>query len=133
MAEPTYNSADQASVDNAAKEAVRRESEDKATFGVWMNHPKGRDLLYRLVYEICHLGQPFFAADDQGRSDTHRTYLALGERNIGAYIDNRLRQHPELYMKMLQEQQFEAEVRRSRLQKQNDKEDLSDGGSKPAD
>jgi len=90
MTDATFNSADQASVDNAAKEAARREAEDNETIRVWMNHRNGRDLLYRLVFDTCHMGRTFTALDDQGRSDALRTYLDLGERNIGAFIDERL-------------------------------------------
>lgn len=116
-----YDAGDQATVDNQAKEAARRDAEDAETFRVWMNHPKGRDLLFRIVYERCHMGETFVANDDQGRSDTHRTYLHLGERNIGAWLDTQLRLHPELYVEMLKEQQTENELRLSRLKKQNER------------
>lgn len=123
-----YDAADQATVDNQAKESVRREREDDETIRVWMNHPKGRDLLFRIAYEVCHLGETFTAADDTGRSDTHRTYLNLGMRNAGAWLDERMRRHPELYMKMLQEQEVERQSRNARLVKQNEKQEESDGG-----
>ena len=115
----TYNAEDQATVDNQAKEAARRNAQDSETFRVWMNHPHGRDLLFRLVYEICHLGETYAAVDAMGHSDTHKTYLHLGERNIGAYLDERMRKHPELYMQMLKEAEIEAELRRSRIEGQN--------------
>lgn len=118
-----YDAGDPAAVDEAAKESARREREDIETFRIWMNHPKGRDLLYRLVYEVCHLGQTFVAADEAGRSDALRTYLHLGERNIGAFIDQRLRRHPELYMRMLAEQDVERDIRNQRLIRQNMQED----------
>lgn len=129
MTDSAYDASDQASVDNQAKEAARRAAEDAETFRVWLTHPKGRDLLYRIVYERCHLGETFFAADDAGRSDTHRTYLHLGERNVGAWLDAQLRAHPELYVKMLQEQQIDNELRASRLKKQNERTDERNGGS----
>lgn len=119
----TPDIADQASVDNAAKEAARREAEDNETMRRWMSHAKGRDLLFRIVFEVCHMGRTFVAYDDQGRSDTHRTYLDLGERNVGAYIDAMMKRHPKLYMEMLSEAQLEQEVRQSRIAKQNEKND----------
>lgn len=123
MIDSTYDASDQATVDNQAKESARRDKEDAETIRVWMSHPKGRELLYRIVYEICHMGQTFVAVDHQGHSDTHRTYLDLGERNIGAWLDEQLRKQPKLYMEMLQEQEIEREVRSARLAKQNAKAD----------
>ena len=122
-----YDSSDPVAVDNAAKEAARRERQDHETLRIWMNHENGRDLLYRFVFEHCHLGETFTALDDQGRSDTHRTYLHLGERNIGAWLDTQMRSHPELYMKMLQEAAIGEQLRNTRLIKQNEKKDERDG------
>jgi hypothetical protein len=122
-----YDASDPVAVDNAAKEKARRERQDDETVRVWMNHPNSRDLLYRLVFEACHMGETFVATDDQGRSDTHRTYLHLGERNIGALIDGMMRKHPELYMKMLEEAEVERQLCNARLLKQNEKKDERDG------
>jgi hypothetical protein len=116
-----YDSSDQASVDNAAKDAARRLKQDKETMRIWMSHPHGRDFLYRLVFETCHMGRTFTALDDHGRSDALRTYLDIGERNIGAFLDEMMRQHPKEYMTMLEEQRIEAELRETRLQKQNER------------
>jgi hypothetical protein len=127
MQDQTYDAADQATVDNQAKEAARREAEDNETVRIWMSHAKGRDFLYRIVYDTCHLGQTFVASDDRGRSDPLRTYLHLGERNIGAWLDERMRRHPKLYTDMLTEQQIERESRAARIQKQNAKKDGFDG------
>ena len=123
-----YDSSDPVAFDNAAKEKARREAQDDATMRVWMNHPNGRELLYRLVFDYCHIGEPLYEAkDDTGRSDTHRTYLHLGERNIGALLDEKMRRHPELYMKMLEEEEVARQLRNSRLLKQNAKKDARDG------
>lgn len=119
----TPDIAEQADVDNAAKEAARRDAEDLETFRIWMSHPKSRDLLYRIVFITCHMGSTFTAVDDTGRSDPLRTYLDLGERNIGAWLDERLRKHPKLYMDMLTEQQIERQGRLDRIRKQNEKDD----------
>lgn len=116
-----FDAGNQAAVDNAAKAAARQAREDRETIAVWMNHPHGRDLLYRIIYETCHLGTgEFLAFDAQGRSDTHRTYVHIGERNIGALLDSMLRDHPDLYTKMLKEQQAKAELRASRIATQNE-------------
>lgn len=120
--ELTPDIAEQAAVDNAAKEAARREKEDDETIQIWMSHPKGRDLLFRFTNNVCHMGETFTASDDVGRTDTHRTFLHLGERNIGAWFDERMRRHPKLYMQMLTEQQAERELRESRIRKQNEKD-----------
>jgi hypothetical protein len=117
----TPDIAEQADVDNAAKEAARREREDDETIRVWMSHPKGRDLLFRFTNQVCHMAETFVAADDAGHTDTHRTFLNLGERNIGAWMDERLRRHPRLYMDMLNEQAIEREARFDRIRKANDK------------
>jgi len=122
-----YDSSDPAAVEAAAREAGRRDAEDDETIRVWMNHSKGRDLLYRIVFQTCHLGETFTAIDESGRSDTHRTYLHLGERNIGAWLDERMRRHPELYMKMLDEQRIENELRNTKLLKQNERQDAQNG------
>lgn len=119
--ELTPDIADQANVDNAAKAAATRERDDDETIKIWMSHPKGRDLLFRFTNEICHMGETYVAADDAGRTDTHRTFLNLGERNIGAWLDERMRRHPKLYMDMLTEQAREREVSASRIRKANDK------------
>jgi hypothetical protein len=127
MPEGVYDSSDQVAIDNAAKEKARRDLQDDNTVGAWMRHPNGREFLFRLIFEHCHMGETYVATDDQGRSDTHRTYLHLGERNIGALIDERLRRHPELYMKMLEEAEIERQLRDSRLRKQNEKKEERDG------
>jgi hypothetical protein len=115
-----YDAADPAAVDAASREAARRDAEDRQTVRVFMDHPKSRDFLFRLVNERCHLSETFVAIDDHGRSDPLRTYLHLGERNIGAWLDEQMRRHPDLYMKMLNEQQIEREARNVRLLKQNE-------------
>ena len=112
---------DRAAVDNVAKQAAARERQDDETIRIWMSHPHGRDLLFRFVDVICHMGETFTASDDVGRTDTHRTFLHLGERNIGAWMDRQMRKHPKLYMDMLTEQQVERELRESRIRKQNEK------------
>lgn len=122
-----YDSSDPVAVDNAAKEQARRERQFDNTVGAWMKHPGSREFLFYLIFEACHMGETYVATDDQGRSDTHRTYLHLGERNIGALIDERLRRHPELYMKMLQEAETERELRNTRLLKQNERKKERDG------
>lgn len=118
-----YDASDQAAVDNQAKEAARRDARDRETIRIWMNHPHGRDLLYRMVYEWCHLGETFTATDEIGRSDPLRTYLHVGERNIGARLDQALRVDAESYVLMLKEQQTLEELRRARLEKQQKAED----------
>jgi hypothetical protein len=118
-----YDSSDPAAIEAAAREAGRRDAEDDETIRVWMNHSKGRDLLFRFVFVICHLGETYIAIDQQGRADTHRTFVHLGERNMGAWLDERMRRHPELYMKMLDEQRIENELRNTKLLKQNERQD----------
>jgi hypothetical protein len=128
MPDGIYDAGDEAAINAAGREAARREAEDANTFRVWMNHPHGRDLLFRIVNERCHLAETFLAMDDHGRSDTHRTYAHIGERNIGAWLDEQMRRHPDLYMKMLQEQQIEREARNMRLLKQNENKDGRENG-----
>jgi hypothetical protein len=120
--ELTPDLGDQAAVDNAAKDAARIERDREESFRHWMSHDKGRALLGFIVDELCHLGETFAAVDDQGRSDTHRTYLHLGERNIGAWFDAQMRKHPKLYMQMLTEQQVDRELRLDRIREQNKKD-----------
>ena len=50
----TPDLADAATVDNAARDAKRRDAEDDETIRRWMSHPKGRDLMYRIVFDTCH-------------------------------------------------------------------------------
>lgn len=122
-----YDAGDEAAINAAGREAARREAEDHNTFRFWMNHPHGRDLLFRIVNVRCHLGETFLALDDGGRSDTHRTFLHIGERNIGAWFDEQMRKHPDLYMKMLQEQSIEREAHDVRLRKQNENKEEREG------
>ena len=122
-----YDAGDEAAVDAQRSEAARRDAEDDETIRVWMNHPKGRDLLYRIVFQVCHHAETYIAADEKGRTDTHRTFLSLGERNIGNWFDDRLRRHPALYMEMLREQEIERELRNTKLLKQNEKQDERNG------
>lgn len=122
-----FDAGDLNQVNAAQHEAARRERDDTETFRIWMSHPHGRDLLYRIAYDTCHLGETFYAVDNEGRSDTHKTYLHIGERNIGAWLDERMRRHPELYMRMLQEAEIEREARLSRVRKQNEAQDKRDG------
>jgi len=67
-----YDASDPVAVDNAGKEAARREAEDLETIRVWMSHPKGRDLLFSVIQERCHLAETFIATDEAGRSDMHQ-------------------------------------------------------------
>lgn len=126
MPDAAYDSADPRFEEAERKEQGRREATDRETMRIWMNHPSGRALLYRFVYETCHLGETFAAYDNEGRSDTHRTYLSMGERNAGAWLDGRMREHPELYMKMLDEQRIDAELRATRLEKLAKERDETD-------
>jgi hypothetical protein len=128
MSDTAYDAGDQATVDNTAKEAARRDADDLETLRVWMDHPKGRDLLFRIIHQWCHLGEFFLAADDHGRTDEFRTALHLGERNIGARIDGKIREHTELYVKMLREQQLNEQVRKDRLAKREKEKKGDDGG-----
>lgn len=129
MESGSYDANDPHAVEAAKKEAEQRDREDDETFRVWMTHPKGRELLARIAFEVCHLAETFMAADDRGRSDTHRTYLQLGERNIGAWLDERMRRHPELYMQMLQEQEAARISRGARLAEQNERQQQEEGST----
>lgn len=122
-----YDSTDPAAIEAARRAAGRREKDDDETIKVWMNHPNGRDLLYRITFAVCHLGDLFTASDEQGRTDTHRTFLHLGERNIGAWFDERMKRHPKLYMEMLAEQEVLRQARDIQLRKQNEKQDELNG------
>jgi hypothetical protein len=126
MPDTAYDSNDPRFEEADRKEQGRRDATDRETVRVWMGHPNGRSLLYRFVYETCCLGEIYTALDNEGRSDTHRTYLAMGMRNAGAWLDGRMREHAELYMKMLDEQRIEAELRASRLEKLAKERDQAD-------
>lgn len=109
-----YDASDPVAIDNAGKEAARREAEDRETIRVWMSHPKGRDLLYRMM-EACDIfGSPFVA----GEPDT--TAYRCGAQNMGKQLLLiPCQYHADLYMKMMNEQQIEREGRNVRLLKQN--------------
>jgi hypothetical protein len=115
-----YDAGDQAAVDNQAKEAKRREADDTETVRIWMSHPNGRDLLYRTLEE-CHI------FDECRGRDALETYFNLGERNIGNRLLQRMQRHPELYMKMMAEQEIERQGRAARLKKQEEKKAERDG------
>lgn len=125
MPDTQYDAGDPVQISDAARELQRRDAEDNETIRVWMNHPKGRDLLYRIVFDVCHTARTRYEVDVNGQSDTHRTYLDLGERNIGAWFDERLKRHPDLYMAMLKEQEIERDARQSRIAKRNAEQDQS--------
>jgi hypothetical protein len=115
-----YDASDQAAVDNAAKEAVRRERQDDETIRIWLSHENGRDLIFRMLEE-CHI-----FGDCRG-VDTHSTYWNLGERNIGNRLLARVQRPPALYMKMMQDQQAAQDLRNTRLRKENERKDQRDG------
>jgi len=117
-----YDASDPVAVDNAGKEAKRRETEDRETVRVLMSHPKGRDFVYRFL-GVCHIW------DDCRGADTHDTYFNLGERNIGTWWLKHLEAHPELYKRMIEEQHVLRQARDMRLQKQNEDKDQRDGGT----
>ena len=125
MHDVAYDSADPRMEEAERKEQGRREAEDRETVKVWMNHPKGRALLYRFIYEVCHVNEMFAAYDNDGRSDTHRTYLHLGERNAGNWLLMRMQEHPDLYGKMLEERRIDDELRQTRIE-QLAKQDTED-------
>lgn len=125
-----YDAGDEAALDAARREAAARERQDDETVRVWMNHPHGRDLLYRFVHDICHHGEAeTYATDNEGRVDTHKTFVTIGERNAGNWLHDRMKRQPELYVKMLSEQETARQVRNDRLCKQNEKQDERDGRS----
>lgn len=119
-----YDASDQAAVDNQAKEAARRERTDDETVKGWMSHPNGRDLIYRML-EDCNI-----FGDCRG-NDVHDTYWNLGARNMGLRLLQRVQKHSSLYVKMMEEQQIERELRNTRLQKQNEKKEAREGYGGP--
>lgn len=117
-----YDASDQAAVDNAGRDAARRDAEDHETIRIWMSHPKGRDLIWRFL-ELCHIN------DDCRGKEPLDTYFNLGERNIGNWWLTKVLRHPKLYMEMVAEQEVEREAKNQRLLKQNERKD--GGGEEP--
>jgi hypothetical protein len=115
-----YDAGDQAAVDNQAKEAARRERQDDETVKAWLSHPNGRDLIFRMLESANIFG------DCRGE-DTHATYWMLGARNMGLQLLMRVQKHSALYVRMMDEQQAERELRNTRLLKQNERKDERDG------
>jgi hypothetical protein len=126
MPDAQYDAGDPNAIAEAAREVKRREAEERETIGVWMNHPNGRDLLWRIVFEVCHHARTYLAADQLGHSDTHRTFLDLGERNIGCWLDDRMRRHAGLYRLMLDEQEMYRDTRNAKLAKQAEQQGETD-------
>jgi hypothetical protein len=106
-----------------------REREDDETMRIWMGHPKGRDFLYRFVFEVAKAQTEFVAANADGSTDVHRTFVSIGERNMGGWWLSRMQRHPKLYMDMLTEQETERQLRDARLRKQNEQQEERDGRS----
>lgn len=74
-----------------------RKSQAKSDLKVVMALPDGRRLMYRIIYEICHVE----ALSYTGNSDTT---LREGERNAGLTIKNELMdEHPDAYLDMILE------------------------------
>lgn len=122
-----YDAADPEAIASAERQKQVRETDDNETVRIWMNHPKGRDLLYRFVFEVAKTEQEFVAVDLEGRTDKYKTFVSIGERNMGKWWHDAIRRHPDLYAKMLQEQEFERVVRASRLRNQAEQQEASDG------
>lgn len=122
-----YDAGDQEAINQQKREAGSRDREDDETIRVWMNHPKGRDLLYRIVYEVCGFGVARTFSDTLGRTDTHAMYLHIGGQNIGAWFEERLRRHPALYTEMLTEQEIARASRDAQLKKQNERQERENG------
>ena len=115
-----YDASDQAAVDNQAKEAARRDRLYDETIKSWMSHPNGRDLIYHMLEQANIYG------DCRGE-DTHGTYWNLGARNFGLQLLMRVQKHSGLYVRMMEEQQIERELRNTRLLKQNERKEARDG------
>jgi hypothetical protein len=122
-----YDAGDPQAIEAQRLQAQIREREDDETVRIWMNHEKGRDFLYRFVFDVAGVEGEFIASDVNGNTDVHRTFAKIGERNMGAWWHDRMRRHPEQYMKMLQEQERERELRDARLKKQNEAQEANDG------
>lgn len=74
-----------------------RRSQELADVRDVMATPQGRRLMYRIVYEVCHIE----ALSYSGTSDTN---VREGERNVGLTIKNELMdQHPDMYLQMILE------------------------------
>ena len=123
MSDGIYDASDPIAVDNAAKEAARRDAEDRETFRIWMSHPNGRDLLYRMM-DACDI---FGSAFVSGESDT--TAFRLGRQDVGKMLLLvPCQNHPDLYMKMMNEQRIDREARNTRLVRQNEAKDERENG-----
>lgn len=128
-----YDAGDPIAVESQRRQAEVRERDDDETVRIWMGHPKGRDFLFRFVFETAKAGAEYVAANLDGSTDVYRTFVSIGERNMGAWWHDRMRRHPELYMKMLQEQELERQLRDARLKKQNENQEERDGRSPSED
>ena len=99
----TYDAANPAAEDNARRDAARHAREDADTLRLLMQRKQGRAWLYRKL-EACHIYASTFAP---GQADV--TAFQLGEENVGKRIMlEAIDASPDLYMKMLKEQQDEA-------------------------
>jgi hypothetical protein len=128
-----YDANDPEAIEAQRRQAEVRERDDDETIRIWMNHAKGRDFLYRFVFETAKTQTEFIAANVDGSTDVHRTFASMGERNMGGWWLARMQRHPELYMKMLQEQETERQLRDTRLRKQNENQEEHDGRSPSED
>ncbi len=124
-----YDASDPNAIEAQRRQAEVRERDDDETIRIWMAHPKGRDFLYRFVFEVAKAQTEFVAQDHNGRTDELRTFVSIGERNMGGWWLAKMQRHPKLYMDMLQEQETERELRNARLKKQNEQQDERDGRS----
>lgn len=107
----TYDSTDPAAEANAKRDEARSRREDADTYRLIMHTKPGRAWLHRRMVE-CHIfGQTFMP----GQPDV--TAFQLGEENIGKrWMVSAMAASPDLYMRMIKEQQDEElrldEVRR---------------------
>ena len=128
-----YDANDPEAIEAQRRQAEIRERDDDETIRIWMNHAKGRDFLYRFVFEVAKAQTEFIAANPDGSTDVHRTFVSMGERNMGGWWLAKMQRHPKLYMDMLTEQEIERQLRNTRLQKQNEQQDERDGRSTSED
>jgi hypothetical protein len=112
MTDYAYDAGSERDEEERRREAGRIEAADRRVLEEWMGGQEGRYYMLRFL-DKCHIYQGSFTA---GEPDT--TAYKLGEEHIGKQLMlDLIRFVPELYAKMMAEENLRQENRRAKAEK----------------
>jgi|SRR5579884_799913 len=102
--EAAYDPNDPKQVRERRKNAKLREKRRQEFLARMLVDPGGRDWLYGVLNELCHVWDPRFGVAPSGHEQQSATFFHLGQREVGLQIlRTLLRDHPNLTATMISE------------------------------